>query len=324
MLISPSGDRVMTNTCRLCKQTGQLRESHIFPKFVFRWLTRTGGEYFRGTANPNLRVQDGPKERLLCGDCEQRFSVREKWFAEKVFKPYIEQGEVRFDYDSALFYFAVSLLWRILENDLRALHPSLAHFRAQLVGAEEQWRMYLLGGQIPPVANEVHIFATDVGLVDNEQPVEGFNLYMARTLDGEVIGGRTRCAVYAKLPRFIFFGAITPTEQRAEDGTLVAHNGGVLRIPQRLSDGSLGEFLIDRVRVAREKMVKGMSDLQQARVEKHAQSSLPKMAGTDLFKVLSADATATIKPFISGKVGRNESCPCGSLKKFKKCHGSRG
>jgi hypothetical protein len=314
----------MTSICRLCKQAGNLRESHLYPKFVLRWLTQTGGEYFRGTANPNLRLQDGIKERLLCGECEQRFSVREKWFAERMFKPYIEQRVMLFEYDSSLFYFAVSLLWRILERNLRNLHPMFSRFKAQIVDLEEQWRVFLLGGDIPLAASEMHVFITDVGPMHGEQPVEGFNLYMARTLDGEVIGGETDCIVFGKLPRFVFFGAVTPTMQTADDGTLVSSRGGKLRVPQKLSDTMLGDFLVDRVRVAREKIRKRMSEAQQVRVAKYARANLAKMNGKDLFNVLSADATATVKPFIKGKIGRNSSCPCGSLKKFKKCHGSGG
>jgi uncharacterized protein YecA (UPF0149 family) len=30
------------------------------------------------------------------------------------------------------------------------------------------------------------------------------------------------------------------------------------------------------------------------------------------------------EPAVVGKVGRNEPCPCGSGKKYKKCHGKAG
>ena len=33
-------------------------------------------------------------------------------------------------------------------------------------------------------------------------------------------------------------------------------------------------------------------------------------------------ATGTEKARAAGKVGRNARCPCGSGKKFKKCHGA--
>ena len=33
-------------------------------------------------------------------------------------------------------------------------------------------------------------------------------------------------------------------------------------------------------------------------------------------------ALEMVNPFLSSKVGRNDACPCGSGKKFKKCHGA--
>jgi preprotein translocase subunit SecA len=35
-----------------------------------------------------------------------------------------------------------------------------------------------------------------------------------------------------------------------------------------------------------------------------------------------AVATATRAPSAIGKIGRNDPCPCGSGKKYKKCHGA--
>jgi len=37
---------------------------------------------------PNLRTQDGPKQRLLCGGCESRLSIWENDMAQRLFRPY--------------------------------------------------------------------------------------------------------------------------------------------------------------------------------------------------------------------------------------------
>ena len=42
----------------------------------------------RSLLSPNLRIQDGVKKKLLCGDCELLFSIYEKQFAENIFIPY--------------------------------------------------------------------------------------------------------------------------------------------------------------------------------------------------------------------------------------------
>jgi hypothetical protein len=45
---------------------------------------------------PNLRAQDGWKPRMLCGDCEQKFGLLEKRFADNCFYPIINGEKVRF------------------------------------------------------------------------------------------------------------------------------------------------------------------------------------------------------------------------------------
>ena len=39
--------------------------------------------------NPNKPVQDGFKQKLLCSECEGRFSKFETYFANNFFYPYI-------------------------------------------------------------------------------------------------------------------------------------------------------------------------------------------------------------------------------------------
>ena len=46
-----------------------------------------------------------------------------------------------------------------------------------------------------------------------------------------------------------------------------------------------------------------------------------RAAGLDSSNEAIKKALSTVNPYIEQKVGRNEPCPCGSGKKFKKCHG---
>ncbi|WP_425430143.1 SEC-C metal-binding domain-containing protein [Cystobacter ferrugineus] len=81
--------------------------------------------------------------------------------------------------------------------------------------------------------------------------------------------------------------------------------------------GGVGEFLVDRVRVAREKVLGGLSRIQQQKINQRAFEVIPKLVDSDLVRAIRADREATIVPLVEGKVGRNENCPCGSLKKYK-------
>lgn len=102
----------MTNhqPCKLCGKIKTLRESHIVPKFVFDWLKVSSGTGFlRWSEMPNKRVQDGKKEHILCSNCEALFNQWETPFATRIFHPLNRQESLRFEYESWLLKFAVSV-----------------------------------------------------------------------------------------------------------------------------------------------------------------------------------------------------------------------
>src|SRR5689334_12061905 len=101
--------------CNLCNEERDLRESHIIPKFIFKWLKDTGTGYLRSSNNLNQRVQDGTKEPFLCSECEERFSKAETYFAQKVFKPIVNNA-TSFEYSDNFFYAIISILWRLLKH----------------------------------------------------------------------------------------------------------------------------------------------------------------------------------------------------------------
>jgi 5-methylcytosine-specific restriction endonuclease McrA len=104
------------SNCALCGSDGPLKDSHIIPSFVSDKIKNNSPAGFLrgGIADPNMRRQDGDKLKLLCGDCEQRFSIAEKKFAEEVFAPYHETGQTAFQYEDWLSYFICSVNWRTL------------------------------------------------------------------------------------------------------------------------------------------------------------------------------------------------------------------
>src|ERR1700677_1288298 len=148
-----------TETCKLCLKNDQLRNSHIIPLFVVDYIKRTSSSgYLRRAINPNLRIQDFPKLKLLCENCEQLFSEREKIFCEKIFIPYLEKGIKKFKYAEWLQYFAVSLAWRTAIVGKTAhikIHPHQSQKIDKLI---QDWANYLLGNTIAPIS-ENHIFS---------------------------------------------------------------------------------------------------------------------------------------------------------------------
>lgn len=64
----------MKGICELYRIETELRESHIYPKFVIDYTKKTGSKYLRKFDNPNKRQQDGIKLHLLSEKAEQEFS----------------------------------------------------------------------------------------------------------------------------------------------------------------------------------------------------------------------------------------------------------
>jgi hypothetical protein len=102
-----------TTICRLCQRPRELRDSHILPAFVFRWLKDTSATGFMRFADePNRRAQDGITTRLLCDECEGRLGVWERAFANDLFYPYVENSSLRVRCGTWLLKFCASVSWR--------------------------------------------------------------------------------------------------------------------------------------------------------------------------------------------------------------------
>ena len=63
----------MKGICRLYEVEAELKESHLIPKFAFEYTKKTGSRFLRGFANPNVRMQDGPKKYWLSQMQKQNF-----------------------------------------------------------------------------------------------------------------------------------------------------------------------------------------------------------------------------------------------------------
>lgn len=150
--------------CALCRQNKELQLSHIVPHFVGRRLIKTAPGNIRITNEPNKVAQDIEKHFLLCHDCEELFSAKERWFSNAIFNPYQDHNKTVFDYDENLTYFIISLSWRSLYLDLEeyACDPEFNQdILMILFRAEQTMRDYLLGKRQDIDTIENHIFFFD-------------------------------------------------------------------------------------------------------------------------------------------------------------------
>lgn len=113
-------------TCALCDDKDVvLKESHSIPKFVFDWVKSTSPTpYLRASDNVNVREQDGPKEYLLCGDCEQHLSRMEDELSKQLFKKianYREQAQT-ISITESMRAGILSIFWRTLLTTANRSH----------------------------------------------------------------------------------------------------------------------------------------------------------------------------------------------------------
>lgn len=311
----------MVGICRLCQQSNEILDSHIYPKFVMRWMKKTGPGYFRFLKRPNVREQDGPTARLLCSHCEQRFCANESYFASHIFHPTIETSRFAFAYDARLMQFGVSLLWRVLQQHLSEATQANDPYLSEIHGAEKEWRLFLLGEQPLSRFAHVHLFVTD--LSDESPPgAPHFNKYCTRAIDGGIITDMQIRFVYAKIARFLYVGMLSPYNESKWCGTRLGEGSGRLSSPQAIDELEFGKFLHQRARGIHEKVEAELSEHQRQVIQTHFLDNSAKILKSDFGAAfLTDEANESRYASLKRKMGRNEPCPCGSGFKFKKCHG---
>ncbi len=260
--------------CKLCHKEKELQESHIIPKFVYKWMKQTGTGRFRQGLNINKPIQDGTKEFLLCRDCEQEFSKREDWFKKNVFSSFIDKGVTTFYPSDNLKYFAVSLLWRVLiyfKDD-----GNNYKFKEKLDEAEIEWRKYLHENVDLKKYDSIHLMYNpdDIEIPDAPQNIYS---YLLRDADIEIGEGDGKCFVYAKFARFIFIGVIEGFENTSFVETDISQSMNTNI--QRINDPGLTGFIFNRAKNS--KKFEDLSKEQQDKNNQYFENRIDKIKGND-------------------------------------------
>ena len=168
------------------------------------------------------------------------------------------------------------------------------------------------------------MFVTDVGgaMEDGGIPVVGWNRYIARAADLDIVENSTTSIVYAKLARFMFWGELTPIPEGQFTNTRIDPHGGAFTTEGCVLGPLFGEFLFDRARHVFSHFDQALSEAQREVIDQEVKASLPKFLESDMAATLLADFGSPISPVTGRRIGRNEPCPCRSGKKYKRCHGA--
>jgi hypothetical protein len=282
---------ISVESCALCRQSDDLRESHIVPRFVWDWLRRSSGTgFFRFGFAPNKREQDGFKERLLCANCEQLLSRWEKSVAEHLFLPIHEHDASVIDYGPWFGKFCVSITWRILFL-FREL--GLKHFSHSLLsaaeGALDSWRLFLLDDAKDTGRFQHHCLplgrlqhSTIAGTAPN------MNRYYLRSVEVDVACNVNSAFVYAKLCRLLLVGFIQMPNASKWEGTKIGYSSGTIRPRHYKVPAEFGKFLIERAKNMANVHAR-MSLRQKAKLHEAMYSNADTIAQSESFRAMMYD-----------------------------------
>jgi hypothetical protein len=247
--------------CALCENCQDLKESHIIPAFIFKWIKETSATgYLRSSVKPNLRVQDGKKNDLLCENCEKRFNQYETNFANEIFYPYVSKELSKnqittntityFKYQDWLLRFAISVQWRILITS-QIIIDKLATKQSKILKSFISiWRDFLYNKRQDSGKCETHLIflqnlSTGSGfLPDNIN--EQVNLYILRHIDGAITTGKNNLGVFVKFGPMCIFTSIIPPKLKNLSNSRI-HLKGLMPTIQVLDNPDFNQFLfVDR------------------------------------------------------------------------------
>jgi hypothetical protein len=280
--------------CRLCGETKELQESHILPRFVYRWMKETSATgYLRFGQQPNLRVQDGVKRHLLCADCEQRFNQWETQFANQIFHPMTQGNTPRASYGAWLLLFCASVSWRVLVYFIDGKH--IDHVPDALLpsveSAEVTWRGFLLGTLPRLQPHEQHILPMAGGALEtythSEMPTN-INRYLFRTPEMSVASTDRDAFTYSKLGPFIILGFIAMPRPKQWVGTKLNVQGGTLGPRHYTMPKQFWDFISARADNAAT-LQERISEKQTAKIAETYRSNLDRAAQSDSMRVMHED-----------------------------------
>ncbi|MEX2483106.1 MAG: hypothetical protein WED10_01010 [Brumimicrobium sp.] len=235
--------------CKLCDKESDLKESHVIPKSIYNWIKKTSGSgVLRGTQNINKPVQDGFKYFWLCGKCEQKLGIYEKYFIENIFKP-VNNGEKEngFNYDNRLFYFLCSIWWRIIHQSLTEDEVINSKFIGSIRACEAELKGFLNSFIYPQNFNKN--FLALLGQVEKApKHLKNINFIFLRTIDPLLMFDEDSCYLSLRIPHFYFFCNIEGLKLNMLKTIELSPAGGEYIVdPHPITEPHLSSFVNDRI-----------------------------------------------------------------------------
>ena len=277
--------------CALCGTHSRRQLSHLVPKFVFQHAsTRSPTGYLRDNVSPNRRGQDGPKDYLLCRDCEQRFSRWEGRFAP-LFKRHHEQPGQTFDYTSEQALCALSIVWRVLAH--QRAHPELNHLTfgsdySRTDGASAIWAEVLMGRR--PHPGEFRLNWLWFNYITNGPPE--INRYIFHACDFDVWASEKRSFSVAHIPGVFIVGTLEDTHRGEFRGLDISFKGGRHHAHGTKAAPLWLKHYVDQKMQARRTAIDSLTPAQQAKIAQTVLADPEKAIRSPLFRAVMHDRAA--------------------------------
>lgn len=283
----------MESECRLCGKKSELQNSHVVPAFVFRWLRETSGNsHMRSNRNPNVRLQDGPKEHWLCSACEMIFNRSETAFANQIFYPYLQSTTQRLRYGPWMLHFCASLSWRTLQYHYCTQPEEFKSYPKHLIErmqvAESTWRKYLLGEIANPGEFRQHLVPLDRIEKTSGRLSPNINRYLMRAIQMDICCGDETLFAFTKIGRFMILGFINEPNPGNWGGSRINANQGTVEPKNYSMPMGFWKYINDKADgiSATSHM---MSSRQHEKINQSFLSNVDRMAGSDFFNAMAAD-----------------------------------
>lgn len=279
--------------CLLCSKPAELQLSHVLPAFVFRWQRETSANgHIRTGHEPNRRVQDGIKHHWLCAECEDLFSKSEGHFANRLFRPYTDDGGQTIQYTNWLAHFCASVSWRVLkhyqqERGFSDIRPLLLE---QVHSAESTWRKFLLGELSHPGKHQLHLIPMDEIASTSMDLPANINRYLLRAIHMDLCHGEDLMFTYAKMGRFIVLGFVHEPKPSRWKGTKVHINVGTVGPKTYVLPNAFGNYLMQKAQAVR-KALDSINENQQEKIDRVFKANIDRYAKSDAYRAMSADVS---------------------------------
>lgn len=285
--------------CRLCNNDKKLEQSHIIPKFIFKWIKNTSlTKKLRNSIVPNCRREDGDKLPFLCSECEDLFSKYETYFANSLFYPATKNNLSHITFTDELFKFIVSIIWRSLKYRLeqKIMIDELTETEIKIFNEFlDNCKEYFHHNDISFLKNYSFHIIPLTEILETLNIIPPFTFTYQRVIDSSFRAfsqknpneGYDYLCFYVKIPFFLFVAEIIKNENYVWNNTNVKNQGYTWDL-RNLTINNLVTEILNTMYNNKAIAGKKISDSQLKKIQESVSNAIEKGLTTEQIKTIEA------------------------------------